>query len=334
MAITVKWQRLVAFSFCISLINCTSSIKNQVKLPSSSINSKKSKLAARVQPSPIYGDMLLQVPVLDSQVILKTSAEFSGSIYSLVFRGKEHIDSFANGRLLQSASTFDHYGECFNPTEAGSQPDLTHPRGYSNSRLIDFYVKKNQLWTLTNMAFWLLPGQNYPRGCGLHKGVTHALNLEERANHLFEKKVTIGLPNFQNVIEYQVTYHVPKSFSSGQFEAATGYMPEDFSLALLFNPITGEESIADKKNGEQSLPVILATKDRKYAMGVYSKQLPQPGLKFGYGHFIFPPAAHTNKWNCVFREKNVIAKNYQYTCLIILGTVDEVENTMYRLVHQ
>lgn len=68
------------------------------------------------------------------------------------------------------------------------------------------------------------------------------------------------------------------------------------------------------------MPVILFTPDKRYAIGVYSPQLPQKGLKVGYGRFTFPDV---NKWNCVFREKNITPGPYEYQCLIVLGTLDE-----------
>ncbi|WP_019867385.1 hypothetical protein [Methylovulum miyakonense] len=272
------------------------------------------------------GDMTLTVPMLDSQVVLRTSAEFGGGVSSLVFRNKEHIDRRDHGRLLQSASSYDGYGGCFNPTEGGAGHD---PKGRTSSQLIDAYVKNNQLWTLSDMGFWLKPWQAYPGGCGIHKKITQAVNTTEISGHLLEKEITVGIPKFGNVIEHKVSFHVPTHFSAGTFEASTGYMPKEFSLALFYDPVTGTETSAGNHKGEQSLPVILATQDRNYAMGVYSNQLPQNGV--GYGRFSFPDV---NKWNCVFREKNVLPKIYQYTCLIILGNVDEVERTMQRLQGQ
>jgi len=38
-----------------------------------------------------------------------------------------------------------------------------------------------------------------------------------------------------------------------------------------------------------------------------------------------------NKWNCVFHERDLIPKPYTYQCLIVLGTLNEVEETLSRL---
>jgi hypothetical protein len=313
---TWLWHRLGSLVLFVCLTNCSSLTSSNAK-PANLTNIYAKSVA----------DMTLTVPVLDSQVVLRTSANFGGAVYSLVFRGKEHIDSRDHGRLLQSASSFEHYGECFNPTEGGAAFD---PRSETSSQFKSGYVKKNQLWTASNMAFWLRPRQTYPKGCGLHKEITQAVNTEVISGHLLEKKITVGLADFPNVIEHKVTFHVPNNFSFGMFEVSTGYMPKEFSLALFFDPVKGQESDAshrtDAKNpkeGKPSLPVILATPDRNYAMGVYSKN-----KLVGYGRYSFP---NVNKWNCGISENNLLPKAYQYTCLIILGTVDEVEKTMQRL---
>jgi len=268
------------------------------------------------------GDLVVEAPAPDSPIVVRGCARFAGAVCSVLYRGKEHIDTHDHGRLLQSASSFDGYGECYNPTEGGSGRD----RGSSSSVLRAARVEKNQLWTLTDMAFWLRPWQAYPRGCGQRKHLVQAVNSVAVSGHLLEKQVAVGLPGFPNVIEHRVIYYVPTDFSHGVFEASTGYMPKEFSLALYYDPVAGTEREAGDRQGEQSLPVILATPDRLHAMGVYSPDLPQAGR--GYGRFLFPDVV---KWNCVFREKGVKAGPYRYRCLVVLGTVAEVQETIRRL---
>jgi len=268
------------------------------------------------------GDITLSVPAQSSEIVLQTCSRFSGAVCSIAYRGKEHIDTRDHGRLLQSASSFDGYGECYNPTEGGAERDSWS----STSMLKAARAENNQIWTLTDMAFWLRPSQHYPRGCGKRKQITRAVNAIAVSGHLLEKRVSVGLSGFPNVIEHRVTYYVPTHFSHGVFEASTGYMPKDFSLALYFDPAGGTESDPGNRQGEQALPVILATPDRQYAMGVYSPDLPQNGL--GYGRFTFPDVV---KWNCVFRENNVKPGTYTYRCLLVVGSVAEVQDTLRRL---
>jgi hypothetical protein len=59
-------------------------------------------------------------------------------------------------------------------------------------------------------------------------------------------------------------------------------------------------------------------------MGVWSPELPQNGV--GYGRFTFPDV---EKWNCVFRERNVLAHaTYRYRCFMAVGTVEEVKHAL------
>lgn len=284
------------------------------------------------------GDFSLSEPAFDSQIVLKTSARFAGAISSVIFRGKEYIDNRGPGALLQSASSFDSLGECYNPTEAGSWMGDPTP---NTSVLKAAEVTGNQLRTVTDMGFWRNPGNTYPRGCGLRPEYKQVVNTAHTSGHLLYKWLTVGLPDFPNVIEYRVAYHVPAPatflagaihdsthFETAVFEASTGYLLKEFSSAVYYDPINGTEIDAGNRRGEQSLPVILFTPDKHNAMGVYSPQLPQRGLRFGYGRFASPDI---NKWNCVFREKNVTPGVYEYQCLIIIGTLDEVEATMRRL---
>ena len=269
------------------------------------------------------GDLSLSVPVFDSKVIIQTRSMFAGAVSSLTFRGKEFIDSSDHGRLLQSAASFDGYGECFNPTEGGA---AHNSQNENVSVLKAAHVEGNHLSTTAEMGFWLSPGQAYPNGCGGNKSLTHAVNTVPTSDLLLDKRITVGLPDFPNVIKHLVTFHVPTNFSSGTFEASTGYVPKEFSRALYYDPEHGAEIDPDNRQGEQAFPVILATPDNLNAIGVYSPQLPQNGR--GYGRFSFPDV---NKWNCVFRETNITPGPYSYQCLIIIGTLNEVENTLRRL---
>lgn len=269
------------------------------------------------------GDLILSAPVFDSNVTIQTRSFFAGAISSLTFRGKEYIDSRDHGRLLQSASSFDGYGECYNPTEGGAS---NKGKNQNVSVLKSARVEGNQLWTIADMGFWLNPGQAYPDGCGSRKSLKQTVNTVLTSGHLLEKKVTIGLPNFPNVIEHQVTFYVPTKFSTGTFEASTAYVPKEFSRALYYDPKREIELDPGDRQGEQSFPVILATPDNVNAIAVYSPNLPQNGV--GYGRFTFPDV---NKWNCVFREKDITPKPYTYQCLIVIGTLSEVEDTLGKL---
>jgi hypothetical protein len=278
-------------------------------------------LAAPSLALAVDGNLTVSVPALGSTIVVKTSSEFAGAVSSVVFRGKEHIDAADHGRLLQSASSFDGYGECFNPTEGGS---LLHSKREATSVLEAARVEGNQLWTRTDMGFWLNPGTPYPNGCGGNKALTHAMNNDYISHHILEKHITAGMINFPNVIRYEVTFDVPATYTKGTFEALTGYMPKDFSHAMYYDIAHKTATDAGTKQGEQPFPVILATPNGSYAMAVYSPEEPQPG----YGRFDF---GVVEKWNCVFRLTDIKPKPYHFECGVVLGTVQEVEDTLNRL---
>lgn len=264
------------------------------------------------------GDVEISSSFGGDEIVLRTSVRYAGAVSSLVYRGVEYVDTKDHGRQLQSAASFDGLGECYNPTEAGNRAD----RGRSSSRLIRAASGASWLETETEMAFWLPPGTDYRRACGERPDVQRAVNAAERGGHVLRKRISFveGIPN---LILYQASYLVPEARASAVFEAATGYMPKRFSRHWRFRMETGELHAAEVQ-GEQALPVILATEDAQHAMGVWSPELPQHGA--GYGRMTYPDV---EKWNCVFREKDIRAgATYRYRCFVAVGTVDEVKRAL------
>jgi hypothetical protein len=272
--------------------------------------------------SPANGNMRIEQPALDSTIRLETSARFGGSVASIVFRGKQFVDVHDHGRELQSASSFDGFGECFNPTEAGSLTDDV--KETTSSKLLAARSGPNSIETETDMAFWLPPNYDYRHQCGHSPGTTHAVNKAITGGHILDKRIELGEGGISNVIGDHVTYTVPEPHQSGTFEAATLYTPSDFSKRYVLNFGTGNVE-PTSVIGEQQYPVILATPDGKYAVGEFSPSRPQPG----YGTFTF---ANTNKINCVYRESLVAAgQKFSYLCDFVIGTLDEVKVTILDL---
>lgn len=271
--------------------------------------------------------MSITASALGSAISISTHARFAGAISSLTFRDKQYVDILDHGRQMQSASSFDHLGECYNPTEAGSRDDGAGP--LSSSRLLRISNGMSWLETETQMAYWLSPGTDYWRTnntfCGGRSDVTKAVNTTVTSEHVLKKKVEIGYAGLENAISYQAEFVVPEYRNAGQFEAATVYTPASFAKRLVLDLANGklQETVVQ---GEQALPVILATNDYQHAIGVYAAGLPQNGV--GYGTFTFP---NTNKINCVFRESNISPKPYRYQCIFAVGTVMEVADTILKL---
>jgi hypothetical protein len=270
------------------------------------------------------GDFKIEEPALASTLQIETSARFAGSVSSLIFRGKQFVDTRDHGRELQSASSFDGFGECFNPTQAGNVTD--GDKQTTTSRLLAARAGPNWVATQTDMAFWLPPGYDYKHQCGMSPTTTHAVNKSLTGGHILNQRIELGAAGESNVISDYVTYAVPEAHGSGTFEAATIYTPIDFSRRYILK--LGTRNVEPTTViGEQDSPVILATADGMYAVGIYSPRLPQEGR--GYGTSSFP---NTNKINCVFREKLIAAgQNFSYLCEFVVGTLEEVKATIIKL---
>jgi hypothetical protein len=275
----------------------------------------------------------------NSSIVIKASPGFGGAIYSLTWKGREFVDAHDHGRELQSAISFDGHGECYNPTEAGSAADGAGRT--STSILLSADASESVLKTKSMMAFWLAPERPASKNCWSR--VSKAVNTTAVSNIKFGKVVTIGAFGIPNAIEHKVTFKIPQRHNTALIEALTGYMPSSFSNFWTYNPSTQTVSGFSDVRGEQRYPTILATPDGSYAMGVYSPDRTVTQGYFGpdssgdaseprYGRFKYGPPNNVVKWNCVFREKGVLADHeYTYRCYSVVGTFIDVKQGIDRL---
>ena len=267
-----------------------------------------------------------------SEIVITTTARLAGAIDSLTWNGKEFIDSFDHGRQIQSAVNLDNgtpiLDETFNPTEAGSRRDGRGDK--SSSRLLHLRAAPNAIETITQMAFWLAPGEK--------SGPNPAKNTTVLSNHLITKRVRIGYKDLPHVISYDVTFNLSfgERHRQAVFEAVTGYMPQDFQRFMQFNPKTGALEPLSGGPGEQMLPVVFAVSSGTHAMGIYAP--PQPARnRTGptYGRFRFP-AEKVVKWNCVFRvdgQDGIAPGEYPFRMFVIVGDLFNVRDAM-RALHR
>ena len=270
------------------------------------------------------GDSQIRANAGPSGIVITTTRRLAGAIDSLTWNGKEFINSTDHGRQLQSACSFDNSSmanaETFNPTEAGSRRD--HVGTNTTSRLLELTAKGNQLHTKTQMAFWLAPGE---RSAG-----RLARNTNTLSDYVLTKDVTIGFGRWPQALDYRVTFSAPTNVHHvfAQFEALTGYLPAEFSRFWEFNPSAGKLQPLSAGPGEIKNPVVLATPDGKFAMGIFAPPQPQPdtgGPSYGRWNFA---GAGVVKWNCVFRVRNadgLRGGDYSYRLLVPVGTLAQVE---------
>lgn len=277
----------------------------------------------------VSGDAVIRRAAGGAEIVITTTSRLAGAIHSLTWGGREFIDSLDHGRQLQSASNLDVDGkllnECFNPTEAGCERDMAGPT--STSRLLYLSARDRELVTVTQMAFWLRPGQT--------SGGNLALNTTALSNHLLEKHVRIGVGELDHAIRHAVTFTLPadERHERATFEILTGYMPPEFSTFLGLRPDGSLEEIGPGP-GEQPHPVVLATADGKHAMGCWSPARSRTtGRPPSYGRFAFPDH-HVVKWNCVVREADkagLDAGTHPYLVYSAVGTREQVRKTLVAL---
>jgi len=280
-------------------------------------------------PRSVSGDAVIRRAAGGSEIVITTTSRVAGAIHSLAWGGREFIDSFDHGRQLQTASNLDVAGklfnECFNPTEAGCERDMAGPT--STSRLLSLSAGDRELVTVTQMAFWLRPGQS--------SGVHAALNTTALLNHLLEKHVTIGVGDLDHAIRHAVTFTLPadEHHERATFELLTGYMPPAFDTFLRLLSDGSLEELGPGP-GEQPHPVILATALGRHAMGCWTPAAsPTTGRPATDGRFAFP-AQRVVKWNCVVREQSpagLAAGQHPYVVYSAVGTKEQVRDTLVKL---
>lgn len=235
----------------------------------------------------------------DGPLTLSTFDYTAGAFCSLTWKGVQFIDARDHGRCLQSASSFDHLGENYNPTEAGASmfTDGLLPAP-SSSQLMNYVIDKATLAAEVRMAFW------------------NPVNGRKLSDHVHRKWVQAGLTGRPNVIAYALDFEIPPNevFNVGQFEVLTGYMPVRFSKFYTLDPSTGAMNDLSDGPGEQNLPIIFATADGKHALGVWSPS----GLTYGRWRF-----SDCVKWNAVKRVTNPRGTQ-RFRVFNVIGNVLEV----------
>ncbi|MEE7476274.1 hypothetical protein [Methylobacterium hispanicum] len=263
-----------------------------------------------------------------STIAVGVSSRTAGAIDSVIWRGTQFINTYDHGRQLQSAVSFNGYGECFNPTEAGSVADGTGP--HSTSLLLALELGARRLRTRTQMAYWIETGSRAgecPKGIGPYR--------TSLSDVVLTKEVLLGAEGVANAIAVRVTYKTPIPRGPATFEALTAYLPPAFSTFWSLDPRSGTLQPLSDGPGEQGAPIIFSTQDGSRALGVYSPDLPQAQYPdAGYGRWRFdtlPGAGNaTVKWNCVFRTLST-AEFQTFACYVLVGDLRVVRSGLKAL---
>ncbi len=300
------------------------------------------------------GDQTISKTVNGYPLTIKTRQTLAGAIDSLVWKGKEFVDSVDHGRQIQTAWTVNQYGQCYNPTEAGGAPDgpRTNP---SSSKLLDFQITSGGYYTKNYAAFWLAPNI-YDSGCTWDDTSNnpsppwrsgYSVNKTITSNFLLEKNVNIGFAGIENVIEYVSKITVPNNQDQDLpihymiMVNPAVYMPVEFNTYYWYDPRSSSLKTTYPPNGYSTTPPILTTPDKQYAMGLYTPEMKWEGYPeneqknyVGYGGIdwgsttsiftrypVYPPSG----------QSTFPPGTYTYKSYLIIGTLTDVQTSMQRL---
>lgn len=262
---------------------------------------------------------------ISNNIWLSGSDRMAAAIDSLVWNGYEFINCWDHGRELQMAVT-TQYGECYNPTEAGSGVDLQQTTTTSVIEMVS--VTNNTFESRVKPAFWMIPGES-ESGCG------QAKNTVNVSNFVMHKKITIGYKGIKNVIHYVNDVLIPMDVAGTQIEAPTAYLNAPFdtfySIDLKANGNLTKIVISDNTGGHSGSadPVIIATSDGKYAQGVLAKVQPQRDYALFNFVGLGPPSNGPSKWSVVTYFENVKANtDIPFENFLCIGTLDDVTRCM------
>lgn len=261
-------------------------------------------------------------------MVLMADRNYGASITSLSYVGYEFVDVSDHGREIQSAASFDSFGECYNPTEAGNYVDTD-----KTTSIVNYAgVSGNVLDTVTDAAFWVPAGYIYLGGkCGTALPAVYApQNKTNTGGYLTSKTVSFG--TIPNSVHFKLGWVVPNPHVSGTFEF-TGYLKQGYSDFYTVQngelvPLLAGET---ENRGEQSYPIVVT--DGFTAMGVYSPTLPQSTHReAGYGRWKFS-TSRVNKWNMVWRDRQIPeGKEYKFDAWLCVGYLDDVKKCMNQLI--
>lgn len=267
-------------------------------------------------------------------IVVTTSTRNAGAVDALTYNGINFVNSFDHGRELQSALFLQGYGECYNPTEAGSNAD-----GFGDtttSSLLSQTIGTNSLTNRTQMAWWLAPGVT-DSSCVFGPG-PYTTPLSPL---VLSKSIQIGIPAAANAIFFHLGVDTAKIIGTSSLEF-TGYMPTSYSVFYTFDQTTGLLSMAPTQpsstvvtSGEQTKPVVLSKTDNSSALGIKCTGLPNPNdPNRGYGLYAFPvslyPGSNTYgtaaavKWSAYFRSTSQQQALNGFDCYVLVGSLEDV----------
>lgn len=278
--------------------------------------------------------------IVSGDIEVKACAKYAGAICGITYKGEQIVDNHDFGRQFQTAINYNTVGgaEEYNPTEAGNFNDVH--RGVTTSEMLSLEKRDNTLYTSTQMAYWLEPGQcqNNSKSC--------AVNTKKLSNSYVTKEASIGYEGFDNIIVFDVMFEIETDVDEGvnldkpvQFQALATHTPGSWNKFYhLDNGEVVPLDIPQKDfNRDNRRPMISANADGSKAIALYKVAVPN--------YFVdIYSLKHAEKASSdLAGEQGIVAMfsvyrafisagtTHNFKTLVILGTLEEVSDTLKQL---
>jgi len=278
------------------------------------------------------------------------------ALWSWKWNGKEFLNQRDYGRLVQTSISVASRGSFTpNPTEAGdtySTPYMSPSEKHGSPcvRLLTITTPTDEFsWASASspvLSTRAVPLEWRPEN--LHGGRTSPMVWKAL---LIGKDITLNYNNMGPVAKYTTVVRVPACAGAcGSFSAEipTGYLTEEFQFQCVYDARTREcRPVSLQPTGAAIgvFPasgfggVVFATRDQRFAMGIYgvstqlggSITMPGGGIilyHFGLAHDgNAPTAGNTYKWAAAGTGAFIDGDN-RFNVYLVSGTVDTVKSLM------
>ncbi len=315
-----KRVKFIGFLSVLLLVTFVISIILFVKESRDVTNLSFNQISDSVSTSEMFNNISCQksgnanIQISNGVVTIRTTSRVAGAIDSIKFKNKETVNSFDHGRQVQYAFQLNGYGECLNPTEAGSAAD--NQGESSTSKFIEgCQITQNKFYTKSQMAYWLRPGDT-----GYCEKTKTAINTTIISNYTLSKIVETDYKGNPELVKITAKLDIPEYVTSMGIEAPTGYHKTEFANFYSYNVQTQElkeEKISDPLYGpfyftkSLSYPLVPVLSDGKTAIVAITKGLPSFAKSYTYNMTANKP--YEGAW-CIVDNKPAGCVGYGSFC--------------------
>ena len=263
-------------------------------------------------------------------VSISVSSRMANAISSIRWNKREYLNISDNGRGMQSTIRTQDAGECFNPTEAGSNDDSGND---SSSTILNLVTYGTMLIsTSTQMAYWLHPSDHITANCNL---ATRVVNATTVSNVTLNKIIALNAFGLPNVISLEKDMYIGDSVFQAKsgVEINTAYLASEFHSFYLYNvsshSLSSISTLYSTPTNTSGNVGIVATEDGLWAMGEWWQNSNNNAI---IGTTIM--ANGYDDGNALVNILDVVTFGefpigwQHWQLYLVLGTLDQVKNTL------